>query len=119
MKSKLMMVVGFGGGLGDPDSTSDAVRDFELDPAAAAAELRWAGYEVFLLPEKYRHLLTHPLDDFIEAHIEGPDDPKIINAIVSEVEAIVDKYGGVCMEFGPVREDHVPFADFVKDAESH
>jgi hypothetical protein len=59
-----MMVVGFGGGLGDPDSTSDAVRDFELDPAAAAAELRWAGYEVFLLPEKYRHLLTHPLDDF-------------------------------------------------------
>jgi len=116
MAKKLMVLVVFGGGLGDPESTSDPDRDFELDPEAAAAELRQVGYEALVLPQKYSHLLAHPLDNFIEAHIDGPDDPKIIGAILNEVEAIVGKYGGVCMEFGPVGQDHVPFADFVKDA---
>jgi len=42
----------------------------------AAAELRRAGYEVFRLPDEYRGRLAHPLDDFIEAHIECADDPR-------------------------------------------
>jgi hypothetical protein len=71
---------------------------------------------VFLTPEKYSGRLTHPLDDFIEAVIDGPDDAKVIGAIMSEVNAIVDKYGGICMECGPIGDEYVPFADLFKDA---
>jgi len=51
MTTKLMASVAFGGGLGDPDFTNDIERDFDLDPDIAAAELRQAGYEVYLLPD--------------------------------------------------------------------
>ena len=80
MTTKLMASVAFGGGLGDPDFTNDVERDFDLDPDLAAAELRQAGYEVYLLPDKYHPRLAHPLDDFIEAVIVGPNDPKVIDA---------------------------------------
>jgi hypothetical protein len=96
--TKLMVNIAFGGGLGDPEFTNDPGRDFELDPERA--ELRQAGYDVYLTPEKLSPLLAHPLDDFIEALIEAPDDPKVINAIINEVNVIVEKYGGV----GPHRE---------------
>jgi hypothetical protein len=43
------------------------------DPESAAADLRRAGYEVFMMPDQ-RPLLCHPLDDFIEATIDGPTD---------------------------------------------
>jgi hypothetical protein len=68
------------------------------------------------MPEKYGPRLAHPLDDFIEAVIEGSDDLKVIKAIMDEVEAIVRKYGGICMECGPVGKDYVPFADLFEDA---
>jgi hypothetical protein len=45
-----------------------------------------------ILPDKYSGRLVHPLDDFIEAIIVGPNDPKVIDAIINEVEAIVAKY---------------------------
>jgi hypothetical protein len=115
MTTKLMASVAFGGGLGDPGSTNDIERDFELDPDLAAAELRQAGYEVFLLPDKYSGRLAHPLDDFIEAVIPGPNDPKVIDAIMNEIEAIVGRYGGVCFECGPIGRDYVPFAELLKD----
>lgn len=115
MTTKLMAVVAFGGGLGDPEYTNDPECEIELDPERAAAELRQAGYDVFLLPDKYSPRLAHPLDDFIEAVIEGPDDPKVIDAIMSEVNAIVEKYGGLCMECGRAGKDYVPFADLFKD----
>ncbi len=67
MTTKLMASVAFGGGSGDPDFTNDVERDFDLDPDLAAADLREAGYEVYLLPDKYHPRLAHPLDDFIEA----------------------------------------------------
>jgi hypothetical protein len=54
---------------------------------------------------------VHPLDDFIEAVIVGPNDSKVIDAIMNEVEAIVAQYGGCCVECGPIERDHVPFAD--------
>jgi hypothetical protein len=116
---KLMASVAFGGGLGDAEFLNDPERDyFDLDPDLAAAELRQAGYEVYRLPDKCHALLVHPLDDFIEAVIEGSNDPKVIDAIMDEVEAIVRKYGGLCFECGPIGPDHVPFAELLKDFRS-
>jgi hypothetical protein len=115
MIRKLIASVAFSGGLGDPSFTNDVERDFDLDPDIAADELRQAGYEVSLLPDKYTARLAHPLDNFIEAVIFGPNDPKVIGAIMDEVEAIVRKYGGVCLECGPIGRDYVPFADLFKD----
>lgn len=116
MTTKLMASVVFGGGFGDPEYTNDPEREIELDPERAAAELRQAGYDVYLMPEKYSPRLAHPLDDFIEAVIEAPDDPKVINAIINEVSVIVEKYGGLCMEWGHIGKDYVPFADLFEDA---
>jgi len=57
------------------------------------------------MPEKYRCLLVHPLDDFIEAVIEGPDDPevldKVIDVIMEEVDTVVWRHGGICTECSP------------------
>jgi len=83
----------------------------ELDVDAAADGLRKAGYRVYRLPGKYSTLLAHPLDDFIEAHTEGDDSDKVIEAIFDEVNGIVDPYGGYCMECSVVERDHVPFVD--------
>ena len=75
-----------------------------------------AGYDVYLMPEKYSPRLANPLDDFMEAVIDGPDDPKVIEAIMNEVNTIVDKYGGLCIECGRVGNDYVPFADLFRDS---
>jgi hypothetical protein len=91
--------------------------DFDFDPDLAAAELRQAGYEVFLLPDKYIARLAHPLDDFIEVVIAGSDDPKVIDSIANEIGAIVGKYGGVCFECGPIGREYVPFAALFEDIE--
>jgi hypothetical protein len=111
MTTRLMVSVAFGGGLGDPDFAGDSELETMLDPDFAADELRQAGYEVFRLPEKYGGRLAHPLDDFIEAAILGQNDPKVITAIMDEINAIVGKYGGTCIECGPIPGDYVPFAD--------
>jgi hypothetical protein len=114
MTTKLMASVVFGGRLGDPDFAKFIEWDCELDADLAAAELRQAGYEVSRLPDKYSAQLAHPLDDFIEAVILGPDDPKVIDAIMHEVDAIVGRYGGMCFECGPIGRNHVPFAEIFK-----
>jgi hypothetical protein len=116
MATKLMVEIAFGGGLGDPEFTKDQEWDSCLDPDLAAAELRQAGYDVILLPEKYAGRLEHPLDDFLEAFIVGPDDPKVIDAIMNEVDGIVGKYGEACIKCGPVGGDHVPFAELFDEA---
>jgi hypothetical protein len=95
MKKKLMAYIAFSGGC-------------EPDPDSAAQDLRRAGYEVFRMPERHP-ILAHPLDDHIECVIESSDDSKIIDAVFSEINAIVDQYGGTCIECGPVAADYVPF----------
>ena len=109
------MRVAFGGGLGDPDFTKDEPH-FDLDADLAADELRQAGYEIYRLPDRYRARLAHPLDNFVEAVVFGPNDPKVIGAIMDEVDAIVGKYGGCCFECGPIGRDYRPFADMFKDS---
>ena len=113
-----MASIAFGGGFGDPEYAHDPEREVELDPERAAAELRQAGYDVFRMPDKYSFQLAHPLDDFIEAVIDGSDDDKVIGAIMKEVDAIVERYGGLCRECGPIGRDYVPFADLTKDVRS-
>ena len=105
MNAKLMALIAFAGD------------DSELDVDRAADELRLAGYEVFRLPAKYGGRLLIPLDDFIEVHVEGPDDTKIIHAVMDEINAIVDPCGGCCMECGAIERDHVQFAELFEDAD--
>ena len=78
------------------------------DPSGAAAALRRAGFEVTMMPEKFRSRLTHPEDDFMEASIDGIDDDKIVDAIMDEIDAIVERCGGLCCECGPIPSDYVP-----------
>jgi hypothetical protein len=96
---KLLLTVAFSGDL------------FDLDPDRAADELRQVGYEVSRLPKKYWARLPHPLDDFLEAVIPEPDDPKLVGVLWDEVEAIVSQRGGCCYECGQMEPDHVPFVD--------
>jgi hypothetical protein len=79
------------------------------DPDGAAAALRRAGFEVTLMPEKFRALLDEPEDYFMEASIEGFEDDNL--AIWHEIEAIVDQYGAICDRCGPVPSDWVPLED--------
>jgi hypothetical protein len=78
---------------------------------AAAAELRQAGYQVFRIPDKYRNRLAHPLDNGLEAVIDGADE----NTIKEDVNAIVAKFGGRCVECGRIEPGYTPFADLFED----
>jgi hypothetical protein len=95
-KVRIMGAIAFGGALNP-------------DPSGAAVALRRVGYDVTMMPEKFRSRLTHPEDDFMEASIDGIDDDKIVHAIMNEIDAIVGRYGGLCCECGPIPSDHVPF----------
>jgi hypothetical protein len=99
--------------------------ELDPDPDAAAEELRHAGFEVHRLPKKYRALLDHELDDFVEATIDAPAglsppgltvtdfDAKILSATMREVGHIVSQYGGCCEECGPISTDEYrPFEDY-------
>ena len=66
---------------------------------------------MYRLPDKYRRRIVIPGDDFLEAHTEGSDDPRVINAMEKEVDAIADKFGGDCMEWGTIGQGHVPFEE--------
>ncbi len=98
-KQRIVGAITFGGCL-DPD------------PVAAADALRKAGYEVTMMPEKFRSSLAHPNDYFMEASIDGADHDEIIAAISDEIDAIVDQYGGCCSACGPMSPCHVPFGEF-------
>jgi hypothetical protein len=85
----------------------------ELNPNAnaAAAALGRRGFEVVLMPERYRPLLDHPLDDFLEASKRVRSEGAIAaSEMMEEVAAIVDAFGGDCFESGAVEDDYV--ADF-------
>jgi hypothetical protein len=83
--------------------------DLNPDPSSAAVGLRKAGFEVTMMPKKFRSRLAHPEDYFIEASIDGTDDDKIVDAIMDEINAIVDGYGGLWCECGPMPPGYGPF----------
>ena len=83
--------------------------DLDPDPDSAAVALRKAGFEVTMMPEEFKSRLAHPDDYFMEASIDGTDDDKSVDAIMDEINTIVDGYGGLCCEWGPMFSDHVPF----------
>jgi len=97
-KAKILAIITFSG-------------DLDPDPSDAVFALRRAGFEVTMMPEKFRSRLAHPNDDFMEASIDGTYDDKVVNAIMHEIDAIVDRYGGLCYECGSMPSDHVPFEE--------
>jgi hypothetical protein len=105
--------------------------EFKPDPRGAAAALRAAGYEVVMMPEQCRKLLLYKRDDFLEALVEMPSggnvelfvgakyekafvgaEDKILHRMMEAVRAIVDPFGGDCMEAELIAagEDYVPFS---------
>jgi hypothetical protein len=98
VKTKLRVRCGFSGMAGRHVFTGAVIPGVPpSDPERAVAELRRAGYEIARHPP---YVAGHPLDDCFDAIIEGPDDPKIIEAVRQEVEAIIVKYGGDLDEWG-------------------
>jgi hypothetical protein len=91
--------------------------DLDPNPIGAAAALRRAGFEVTMMPERFRAYLDHPGDYFMEASIAGTHDDKSMRAIWDEINAIVDRHGGDCWECGPILSDHVPFEGLFDKAE--
>jgi len=83
-------------------------QDYDADGAATRFEQ--AGYEVHRLPEKYRRQLEFPGDDHMEVVITGRDE----DAVMAEVCAIADKFGGNCIECGPIDAGYEPFVDLFK-----
>jgi hypothetical protein len=91
--------------------------DFEpCDPAAAAVALARRGFEVTLLPEIFRPLLSHPRDDFIEASknvaAAGDDFEGLVDDMKREVTALVGHHGGDVNECGLAEPNFVPFSSF-------
>src|SRR5262245_21074600 len=70
--------------------------DLAPDPSGAAVALRRAGFEVTMMPERFRAYLDHPDDYFMEASKAGTHDDKCIRAIKNEISAIVGRYKGDC-----------------------
>ena len=88
--------------------------DLNPNVSAAAVALARQGYEVALMPERYRPLLCHPLDDFLEAfkRVRGNEEAitRATSGMMDEVNSIVDAFGGDCFESGAVENDYI--ADF-------
>jgi hypothetical protein len=91
--------------------------DLAPDPSGAAVALRRAGFEVTMMPERFRPYLAEPDDYFMEASKAGTHDDKSIRAIKNEISAIVGRYKGDCWEWGPILSDHVPFEGLFDKAE--
>jgi hypothetical protein len=85
--------------------------DLKPNVSAAAVTLARCGYEVALMPERYRPLLGHPLDDFLEAfkRVRGNEETiaRATSGMMDEVNAIVDGFGGACHECGVAEDGYV------------
>ena len=90
-----------------------------LDPDlnGAAVALRRAGFELIMMPERFRAYVDHPDDYFMEASIAGSQDDESIRAIMNKINAIVGRYKGDCWECGPILSNHVPFEGLFDRAE--
>ena len=95
---------------------SIAERPGDNDPDGAAAALRRAGFHVTRMPASFRSRLEFPLDDWMLVTIDVlTDDDKVLIAVMREVGAIVDRYGGDFSECGAIPSDREPFAHLFDD----
>ena len=87
--------------------------DLDPNPEAAAEALRKAGYQVTKMPEEFRPQLTHPRDDFLEVVKSIVCDPEDImdeaSIMMDELNEIVDRYGALADDCGPIDVDHISF----------
>jgi hypothetical protein len=89
-----------------------AERPGDNDPDGAAAALRSAGFHVTRMPPSFRSRLEFPLDDWMLVTTNVlTDDDKVLLAVMREVGAIVDRYGGDFSEYGPIPSDRESLAD--------
>jgi hypothetical protein len=82
----------------------------DFDPDGAAIALRRAGFHVTGMPEEFRSRLKVP-DDFVLVTTDGPDNYKFIDAIMGEINAIVDRYGGFLDGCGAIDPNRAPFEE--------
>jgi hypothetical protein len=78
----------------------------DFDPDGAEIALRRAGFHVIRMPEKLRSRGC-PLDDFLLAMRDGPNDDKFVSAVRDEIQTIVRPYGGDCYEWGLIESDEL------------
>jgi len=83
----------------------------DFDPDGAAVALRRAGFEVMRMPATFRSRMEIPEDDFILVYTDGPETYKFMSAVMKEINAIVDRYGGLLNECGPIASDRAPFEE--------
>jgi hypothetical protein len=97
---QITALVTFSGYLIPGDHESDS------DPDAAAIALRKAGYTVARLPERLRLRLTFPGDDFMWVAACGviTEDWKVVDAVMNQIQSIVDEFGGLCDKGGLTRQ---------------
>jgi hypothetical protein len=85
------------------------------DPEAATDALRKAGYQVIKMPEKFRSRLLYPRDYFLEVVKTVICDPEDCmdeaGVMLDELNEIVDRYGAMADDCGPIDLKHPPFAD--------
>jgi hypothetical protein len=82
----------------------------DFDPDGAAIALRRAGFHVTRMPEEFLSRLESP-DDFILVTTDGPDDYKFIDTVMDEINAIVDRYGGLLDGCGAIDPNGGPFEE--------
>jgi hypothetical protein len=88
-------------------------RGVQRRPGAAAVALARLGYEVVLMPERFRPMLCLWRDDFLEAskRVNGSSFAAVMreaDKMMDEVNDIVDRFGGHCVECGYVPDEHIP-----------
>jgi hypothetical protein len=84
----------------------------DSDPESAVAALRQSGFEVIGMPEELRSRysrLHFPYDSFWEASKDGFDNERSVDMIKDEIDAIVDRFGGLCDECDVAGPDYIPF----------
>jgi hypothetical protein len=99
----------------------------ECDCGAAAEALRAAGFEVHHLPPTVHARIwgLHPLDDYLEVIIDGPpgheptpETDKIMDVIWREIDGLVDRFAGTCLECRLINGSYEPFADLLQSLAS-
>jgi hypothetical protein len=83
----------------------------ECNPDAAEIALLKAGFTVERLPAKLHGQLVHPLDDFILASIGVgivTDVNKVLEAVETEINAIIHPFGGLCDDVFIPPDGYVP-----------